>query len=319
MGSRTMTVTAILTAVLVVAVAFIAAYRTGTFKITLDDLQVLYERPASQYVNIDGVDLHYEDHGSGPVLVLLHGSYSSLRTWDPLVARLKDRYRIISWDQPGMGLSGVVSEEDFPDGSSLHLVLHTLLHHLNVKGKISFIATSSGGTIATRYAVTWPEKVDKLVISNAPSAPVNIPRSARPPLVRSYMWLCDDILRHRTPGFWRAYYEYLWGEPDRLTEDLLHKYYDYNRRRPEPFARALIAASGSDSIERLGGVTHPTLLIWGMDDPVLPPAMLDQIDERMSSAPKTIVTLDNVGHYPILEVPDVFTDEVIAYLEAPGS
>ena len=72
-------------------------------------MKAKYANQASQFVDVGGgLTMHVRDEGNraGPVLVLLHGSNASLHTWEPWVARLGAKYRIISLDQIGHGLTG---------------------------------------------------------------------------------------------------------------------------------------------------------------------------------------------------------------------
>src|SRR5262245_48282647 len=58
----------------------------------------------------DGVRLYYEDRGSGPAVLLTHGYTATLRMWDPQIAGLADRFRIICWDMRGHGESDSPSD-----------------------------------------------------------------------------------------------------------------------------------------------------------------------------------------------------------------
>ena len=62
-----------------------------------------------------GAEVHIRDQGNKdkPPVFLLHGSNASLHTWEPLVAQLKDDYRLISFDLPGHGLTGATPQEDY--------------------------------------------------------------------------------------------------------------------------------------------------------------------------------------------------------------
>src|SRR3546814_1540842 len=62
-----------------------------------------------------GQHIHYRDQGrrDGPAMVLLHGSNSSLQTWEPLVKWLGGSYRIVTLDLPGHGLTGATPDKDY--------------------------------------------------------------------------------------------------------------------------------------------------------------------------------------------------------------
>ena len=57
-----------------------------------------YGAPPSRFVEVDGIRIHYRDEGSGPPLLLIHGTSSSLHTWQGWVARLSDHRRVIRLD-----------------------------------------------------------------------------------------------------------------------------------------------------------------------------------------------------------------------------
>lgn len=311
-----MTAVAILIAVVIAAVAFTAAFRSGQFRLSLDEVRELYVTSESQFTEIDGVSIHYQDEGSGYPIVLIHGSEGTLQSWDAVVDAFKDRYRMIRMELPGRGLSASIGPEEIGGDVTIHAMVMTLLDELGVEGPFHLIGQSSGGTIATRVAANYPDRVDKLVVMNMPSFPVRVPRSARPTDVRAYMWLCDDLLKFRTLGFWQTYYGYLWGEPERLTAELVQLQYDQNRRIREPLARPLIPANFTQEQAdgNLSRVTTPTLVLWGMVDPVLPPNTLEALTGRMSQAPLTIHKLPTVGHFPSLEAPELIIPPIEVFL-----
>lgn len=75
-----------------------------------------YANAASRFLTLDsGARIHYRDEGNpgGEPLVLLHGANASLHTWEPWVELLGDRYRIITLDLPGHGLTGAVPDDDY--------------------------------------------------------------------------------------------------------------------------------------------------------------------------------------------------------------
>lgn len=316
MSVRLMTVFAILGAVIVAALATLAAFRSDTFRLTLDEVRQGYATRQSQFADISGVSIHYQDEGEGYPVVLIHGSEGTLRTWDGVVEAMKDRYRMIRLELPGRGLSASLGPDAIGADVTLHGMVMELLDQLDVEGTFHLIGQSSGGTVATRVAANYPERINKLVVMNMPSSPVSVPRSTRPDNVRRAMELNDDLLKFRTRGFWETYYTYLWGEPERLDSDLFTLLYDQNRRVREPLARPLIPAnfSSEQADTNLGNVNTATLVIWGMVDPVLPPAQLDELTRRMTQAPKTIHKLPDTGHFPALEAPDLIVPPIEAFL-----
>ena len=290
-------------------------FRSGILRLTLDDLRAQYATGNSQYMDFGNLSIHVEDEGSGPAVLLLHGSFGSLRGWDAMVDELRDRFRFIRFDLPGYGLSGRAPPGDSMEDISLLGIVHDILDRLDVE-QVSVVGTSVGGNVAFWLASGYPERVERLVLINTPSGPVAIPRSARPPAVRWQMRLCDDLLKFRTAAFWRTYYSYLWGDSDRLEQELLDEYYDLNRRQVGYLPPHLVPRNPEPPrvAQMLKAITAPTLLIWGMRDPVLPPSALDQMAQKLETAPKIIIKLATVGHYPMLEAPDEVTRLVGEFL-----
>ncbi len=70
------------------------------------ELEARYAGPASRFITIDGVRMHYRDEGAGPVVVLFHANFSNLIDWDPWVDALRDRYRVVRVDMTSHGLTG---------------------------------------------------------------------------------------------------------------------------------------------------------------------------------------------------------------------
>lgn len=131
----------------VVAALYISARRSAP-AITLAELIERYATPASRYVDVAGVRVHYRDEGSGPTLLLFHGSFGSLLMFDEMVPALAGRFRVIRFDQPPTGLSGPV-----PDGFSMtpEAFVREFLGRLGVD-RVALLGTSSGGIFAYRYA-----------------------------------------------------------------------------------------------------------------------------------------------------------------------
>ena len=76
--------------------------------LTLEALRAKYaDRRNGRFVTIGGVEIYHKDEGKGPVILLVHGSQSTLRTWDFIAPVLVQRgYRVIRYDTPPLGLSG---------------------------------------------------------------------------------------------------------------------------------------------------------------------------------------------------------------------
>ena len=130
--------------------------------IPAEQLEAKYTSPASRFISIDGVRIHYRDEGSGPVLVLIHANFGNLISWDPWVEALRGRYRVIRFDMPGHGLTGPDPSGDYSLERTVDIT-GRFVDALELE-RFSLGGTSLGGTVSIHYAAAHPERVEKLIL-----------------------------------------------------------------------------------------------------------------------------------------------------------
>ena len=148
-------------------------------RLTLESLRQKYGDPDGRIAEIGGVEVYYKDQGEGPAILMIHGSRSTLRTWDRVAPELLDRYRVIRYDLPPNGLSGPVSDEAVNRLEPADLAAG-LLDHAGVR-QVTCVGVSSGGTTCMYLAATYPDRVNRLIMSNSPSDPVTTDHVDHPP------------------------------------------------------------------------------------------------------------------------------------------
>lgn len=232
-----------------------------------------------------GLKIHYKDEGprKGPALLMVHGSESSLRTWDVIATKLKTRYRIIRPDLPGYGLS------DGPTDESLKTLVPTdvpiaLLDHLQVR-KVTFAGVSSGGTMGMYMAARRPDMIERLILSNTPSDPVDTSHLKLSTGLKAAMDRSQQT-GFRDQDFWSNFLTFFAGEPARISAQTQKEYYDFYRRVPEKNLIGLIAriGDGKQATIEMAKVRKPVLLLWGTADPLLPESALNAIGRYLSNA-----------------------------------
>lgn len=287
----------------------------ATPRLTIAELRQRYGDAQSRYATIRGVEVHYKDEGRGPVLLMIHGSQSSLRTWDRETALLKRRYRIIRFDIPGYGLSGRISDEVAASVQPTDIA-EGLLERLHVT-RATVVGVSSGGTMGMYLAAKRPELVERLILSNTPSDPVKYDHLVEPPAFKAAQERARRMGGYQDQDFWNQYLWYFSGDPARYSERLRREYYDFNRRTPEKYPIALVAriGDGRQAAVEMAKIRCPVFLIWGTADPLLPESAVDAITRYLANARISRVLLSDVGHYPPVEVPDRFARLVADYVE----
>lgn len=260
---------------------------------------------------IDGVALHVRDSGprEAPVLVLMHGLGSSLHTWEPWARALADSFRVVRFDFPGHGLSGADPDRDYRDPRTIRLV-QALLDTLGIP-RATLVGNSMGGRIAWSFAAAHPERVERLVLISPDgfaSPGFEYEKPAEVPAVLGVMrWVLPRamLVANMTPAY---------ADPSRLTDALVSRYYDLMRA---PGNRAALydrmrQVTLHDPVPRLRTITAPTLLVWGTQDQMIPPA---NANDYLAALPHAQLTrLPGLGHVPFEESPGTALVPVRAFL-----
>ncbi len=117
--------------------------------------------PASNFVDLDGLKLHYLDWGGpGLPLVMLHGFTGHAHTWDHTAAALSDQYRVLALDQRGHG------DSDWASGYGSQPMVVDLLHFLDSLDldRVVLMGLSMGGNVAYTFAAAHPDRVERLIV-----------------------------------------------------------------------------------------------------------------------------------------------------------
>ncbi|HMO32705.1 MAG TPA: alpha/beta hydrolase [Lacibacter sp.] len=280
----------------------------------LDELKQRYTNASSQFMPIAGMEVHYRDEGprtdSLPIL-LLHGTASSLHTWDSLVALLPQK-RCIRLDLPGYGLTGPHPQGDYRS-STYSLVFDTLLQRLGVEQCI-VAGNSLGGFLTWTYALDRPQVkgivlVDPGGFTNA-AAPSNIGFVlAKTPGV-------NRLVKYITPrSLFRKSLEQSYGNPQRVTDELVQRHYELTLR---PGNRQAILDRFSKGFEvadtnRLRELSIPALVLWGDRDRIIPPSHARLFTGYLPQA--TLVVYPGLGHVPMEEKPERVAAEMNKWMK----
>lgn len=117
-------------------------------------------------VQVNGIEMYYEECGAGEPLVLLHGFGGSARNWRPFAAQLSERHRLIAVDLRGHGHS-TNPENRFTHRQAADDVLH-LLDQIGI-GRVSAMGVSSGGMTLLHMATRQSRRIESMVLISATS------------------------------------------------------------------------------------------------------------------------------------------------------
>jgi pimeloyl-ACP methyl ester carboxylesterase len=253
--------------------------------------------PPSRYVDVDGMSVHYRDEGSGPPLVLLHGTGSSLFTWDAWAAALSPSRRVVRLDLPAFGLTGPRPDGDYRLDTYVEFLDH-FAARLGLE-KFALAGNSLGGAIAWRFAAAHPSEVTALILVDPGGYPrktgrLLVFRLGGLPLVGALLTHLDPrLLVERTS-------RQVYGDPTRLDPESIERSYELvlatgNR---EAFG-AETSVAFEDRTAALKTLSVPTLIMWGDKDALIPVSFADRFAADIPGARVRIY--EGLGHVPMEE------------------
>jgi pimeloyl-ACP methyl ester carboxylesterase len=248
--------------------------------------------------------------GAGGVPLYLHGVPTNSDDWVEFLARSGG----IAPDLPGFGRSGKPGSLSYTIEEYADFV-EAFLDQRGVE-RVSLVV-HDWGAVGLAFAQRHPERVDRVVVINAV------------PLLPGYRW-------HRTARIWRtpALGELSMGVTSRRALRLLSKegnatpgpmpeqwldtvldHFDQGTQRAilrlyRSSPPDVLAAAGA----RLGEIGAPSLVVWGKRDPYIPARFAQQYAAALGGA--ELLELDDAGHWPWLDRPDVI-DRVVEFVTAP--
>jgi pimeloyl-ACP methyl ester carboxylesterase len=262
------------------------------------------------FTTTDGVRIYYEEHGSGQPLLLAYGIGGNAGMWQPDVAALAARHRLILWEPRGHARSDAPADPARVTFGHWVLDLHDLLDHLALD-RAAVGGLSLGAGIATRFVLKHPERARALVVVDSSSA-AGLPLSVDNLVMRA------RSIQVVLEGGMNAMAEFaIASNPNvsgRLKLDPKAReevFAMYRMLKPVGYANALRALLQMDYItEQLTEIAAPTLLVCGDEDPSLGPMRV--MAEKIKHA--EFVLLSPAGHFGNRDQPEAFNRAVLDFL-----
>ncbi len=285
-----------------------------------EEIEEKYSTPQSHYIEVDGVNLHVRFLGEGDPIFLLHGSFSSLHTWQDWQEELSPYFLTIAIDFPGHGLTGPDDEKRYSMTDYSILVLR-LAEKLNLD-KFHLAGNSMGGSVALQVASTRPDKVLSLNLIAASGAPKPELRESSSIDNSGATWIhrmsgnpvFSKILLKCTPKFLFAMnMKEVYADDSKINEQTLNRYYELMLRDGNRQATLDRIRGPRESRIEFDRLTMPTLIMWGNEDRWIPVTQAELFEKAIPGS--NVVVFDNAGHIPMEEIP---TESVAAYLSFLG-
>lgn len=282
--------------------------------------------PSSGTVNVNGINIYYEVHGSGEPLLLIEGLGYSSWMWYKQVPVLSKSHKVIIFDNRGAG------NTDKPDSEyTIELMARDAAGLLKEMGVESahVLGVSLGGYVAQELAVTEPGMVRNLVLVSTNSGPGKL-ITGKSPFFNGFLKLWGFLPTAFDSSRGPVRLEYAKNDEERTryglslafseeyfknNSDEIDKIVEWRLENPQPeyaWRRQLLAGIGYDSSPRSGEIKSRTLLVNGAQDRIISPESALKLSKRIPDS--TLVVLEGAGHLLFIERAEEFNAHVLGFL-----
>ena len=265
-------------------------------------------------INSNGQELYYEIHGVGEPLILIMGIGYDATLWMNQIPAFSQEFQVIAFDNRDVGRSsqaaGAYTIADMADDVA------GLMDGLQIE-RAHVLGISMGGMIAQEFALRYPHRVNKLILTGTGAA------TGRARFDPISTW--NFVKQHDTEGLAFAAQQFYWL----FSTDFLrnHQAVDAtltmlasnpNPVSPEAYARQASAYLQHDALDRDGDIKAPTLVITGEQDKLTPPWIGRELADAIPGAKFQLVEGPGSSHVLPIERPDDFNKIALSFLKSDG-
>ena len=276
----------------------------------------------SRYIDTGDLRQHVVTGGEGPPLLLVHGWPQTWYAWRMLMPALARDFSVVAVDQRGIGLSG--KPQDGYDTGTLANDLVALMDALGHQ-RFALYGTDVGMPIAYALAADHPDRVDRLVVSEAPLPGISpSPPLFLPPLLNERLWhlafnqlptVNEQLVTGREEIFFGAEFDASAGR-NKLSNDAVSYYIEMLASDPDAlrgsfeFYRAIPTTSAQNEQRKTRRLTLPVLAIGGAE------SSGEGVGNTMKLAADDVQTLviPGCGHWVAEQAPEELLAALTAFL-----
>ena len=303
-----------------------AATALGPFAVPVPALNGLVSEqdlvePDSKFIEINGVNIHYKEAGSGErTFILLHPFGGSTYSWRNVMDEFAKYGRVIAYDRPAFGLTERPLPGDWesnPYGMKANVeILRALLDAFGIE-KAVLVGNSAGGGVAVAFALEYPERIDELILVDPGVGGGYGPQF--PAWALPIMW--TPQMRHLGPLMMRDYQESLprtiereWFVSSKLTDEIREKHLQILKIKnwDKAFYELTFAPAYPELRPLLPNLKVPALIVAGQEDRLIRSWYFEAISTEIPDAQLSLIP--QCGHVPQEECPTKFMEVVLKYL-----
>ena len=278
---------------------------------TVEHLIEKYTNKDSKFIEIDGVNVHYRVEGKGEPILLIHGTFSSLHTYDDWTSILKHNYKVIRLDLPGFGLTGPHPKNKYSTENYIDFI-DEFLDILTIDS-CAVVGNSLGGWMAWELALKHPTRVSKLILIDA-AGYIN-DRNFPLPFVIAQTPVLRNVFNYVPKAVVRRFVRQVFYDQSKVTEEVIERHFDLFHRDGNMAAFVKIANSHFvQNTHNLHQLTIPVLIMWGEKDNWLSVGHASKFGEDIPNS--KVIIYKNVGHIAMEEIPEQSSDDLIEFLNS---
>jgi len=264
---------------------------------------------ALQFATVGRYRLRYLDVGTGPAVVLIHGLAGDHTAWRAQVELLRERHRVIAFDNRGAGASTQIDEPV----STRELADDTLalMTALGVE-RAHVVGRSMGGAIAQHMALAAPQRVASLVLCASFARLDALGRRVLSNMREALEWRMSwpDHARHSVQNFVSA--KFFNEQPAAVAA--IERLIGGETRLPACYIRQNEACQAHDTLPDLGRIRQPALVMGGDCDPICSLTATRALSEGLPRASTEIFA--SASHFFLIEQPTAFNRLLLDWLDA---
>ncbi len=233
--------------------------------------------------------VHYEVLGRGQPLLFVHGWLGSWRYWWPSMQALSAQHRSFAFDLWGFGDSSKASH--MYSLAAYVEMIEQFITQLGIMAPVTLIGHSLGAAVALRYALEYPNNVEKLALVALP-----VQGSAIHPRLTN-------------------------SDPDSIINRIIGKSNSFSEvdselRKTDVTAVNQLAAEiqSQNFANDLANCARPTLMVFGTQDTIVPPPVDNLLNKGNNN--RYVVPLDDCNHFPMLQEKAKFNRLLMDFIHA---
>ncbi len=265
---------------------------------------------------INGIEMHYQQKGEGPDVVLVHGVTSTMAVWyNQVMPALRERFRVTLYDLRGHGYTQMTATGYNTDTMSDDLL--GLMDHLKLD-RACVVGHSYGGAIGLHAAVKQQSRIEGLVVSDTGVACLRHLRNIQD-------WAGWSLFKEQLEARGITYDQFT-DDAERIFRRSLEIPKQFGLRKGEPrsnkrLQKLLDETTMAKEFREVGSLTEeaittvriPVLALYGDQSPYK--GLVSRLRELLPACHWDVLT--GTGHFLLLQNPDIFVERILAFLGDP--